>query len=202
LLHDIGKPDTRTVELEAAGTQRVRFLGHDDAGAELAHLRLDRLRFSRQEIELSSAIVRAHMRPHHLDDAFAASEISRRARYRFFRDVRGGDLERPAGVDVLLLAIADLLGTRTPLPQAELHGYLVHIAQMLAFVFSEKGVEGPSLRPLADGRVLMQELGMSPGPSLGQLLAQLAEAQAAGEITTPAAALELARSLVSNGDSV
>ena len=41
----------------------------------------------------------------------------------------------------------------------------------------------------------MAVLNLSPGPEVGRLLRQLEEAQAAGEITTVAEALTLARTL-------
>lgn len=202
LLHDIGKPTTRTVETQPDGSPRARFFGHDETGAAMARERLEALRFARQEIELCAAVVRHHMRPHHLSQAFPDAEISRRARYRFFRDAGGADLDSPVGIDVLLTALADFLGTREVRPMGDLHNYLVHSAQMLSFVYSEKGVESPALRPLADGRLLMRELEIAPGPTLGKLIDQLAEAQAAGEIASPDDALRLARLLVANDASV
>lgn len=47
--------------------------------------------------------------------------------------------------------------------------------------------------PLLDGRILMQALGMTPGPQVGHLLAEVGEAQAAGQIQTQAEALDYAR---------
>jgi tRNA nucleotidyltransferase/poly(A) polymerase len=202
LFHDVGKPSTRTLEPQPDGTQRTRFLGHEDAGVPLTRSRLEALRFSRQEVDLCAAVVRHHMRPHSLNDAFGEQEISRRARYRYFRDIGGADIERPTGIDVLLTALADFLGTRDERPLGHLHQYLVHAAQMLAFVYSERGVEAPALRPLVDGRTLMRDLGIQPGPALGRLIDQLAEAQAAGEIVNPEDALQLARSLVSSAGTV
>ncbi len=47
--------------------------------------------------------------------------------------------------------------------------------------------------PLLDGRILMQALGLTPGPQVGQLLTEVGEAQAAGRIQTQAEALDYAR---------
>lgn len=198
LMHDVGKPDTRSVEATADET-RIRFLGHEDIGAVKTAARLTALRFSRTEIELCTEAVRSHMRPHALHNAFATAEISRRARYRYFRDVGMRAIDRPLGIDVLFLALADRLATDASLSMDEWRRYLAHIAQMLAFVFSEKGVETPSLHPLIDGHTLMRELGISPGSIVGVLLDEIAEAQAAGDVTTPADALALARTLVRVG---
>lgn len=59
LLHDAGKPATRTVD----ETGRVRFLGHEGAGSTLADALLERLRFSRDEINYVHDFVAQHMRP-------------------------------------------------------------------------------------------------------------------------------------------
>ncbi|MGH7936274.1 MAG: CCA tRNA nucleotidyltransferase, partial [Chthoniobacterales bacterium] len=47
LFHDIGKPSTATVD----ETDRIRFNGHDKVGAEMTEALMQRLRFSRAEID-------------------------------------------------------------------------------------------------------------------------------------------------------
>ena len=64
LFHDIGKPTTRTAEINADGTVRYHFFEHDLRGAEMTVRRLERMRFSRNEIDLADAVIRGHMRPH------------------------------------------------------------------------------------------------------------------------------------------
>ena len=54
--------------------------------------------------------------------------------------------------------------------------------------------DGPP-RPLLRGDELAAELGLAEGPELGELLAELEAAQYAGEISTKAEAVELARRL-------
>jgi poly(A) polymerase len=58
LLHDIGKP--RTFSLDPA-EGRIRFNGHDKVGAAMARAILERLRFSREEIEAAVEAVDQHM---------------------------------------------------------------------------------------------------------------------------------------------
>src|SRR5207302_6657522 len=57
LLHDIGKPPTATVD--EAG--RIRFNTHDRIGAEMTEAIMERLRFSRDEIDATVEMVRQHM---------------------------------------------------------------------------------------------------------------------------------------------
>src|SRR5205085_1170548 len=85
LLHDIGKPATRTVEANG----RIRFFSHDQVGAEMVEPILRRLKFSDKEITLVKTVIAHHLRPILL----AQNGVSDRAIYRFFRDT--GDV----GVD-------------------------------------------------------------------------------------------------------
>lgn len=56
LLHDVGKPPTRTE------TDRIRFNNHDEVGARLAEAVCRRLRFSGPDIAAVAALVREHLR--------------------------------------------------------------------------------------------------------------------------------------------
>lgn len=196
LLHDAGKPDTRSIEELPGGGVRYRFLGHEERSAALAQRMLDRLRFSRLEIDLAAAVLQGHMRPHLLDSSFAGQPISRRAAYRFFRDVGGRATDQPAGIDTLLLALADQRAIYGSAPPPGWSSYLTHVSQLLNFVYSERGLEQARLNPLIDGHTLMRRFGLAPGPRVGALLDQIAEAQAAGDIATPDEAIEYAEKLV------
>lgn len=195
LFHDVGKPATRVVEETEEGV-RTRFFGHERVGADMTRQRLTALHFSRIEIDSCAVVIADHMRPHHLHASFAGQEISRRARYRFFRDIGGRFFDRPLGIDVLMLSLADFLGTNAAINEAEWNAFLVHVTQLLAFHFSERALENAIQQPLVDGRALMEALALPPGPTVGVLLEELGEAQAAGEIGTRAEAIALAERLV------
>jgi poly(A) polymerase/tRNA nucleotidyltransferase (CCA-adding enzyme) len=193
LLHDIGKPATRTEEVQPSGEVRIRFFEHEDVGARLVVDRLTQLRFNRFEIDLVAAAVRSHMRPHHLDAGFDGQTISRRAGYRFFRDTAIKPDGIGVGLDLLILALADRIATFGGAPTGW-SGYLTHVDQLLEVAFSRGG---PAPRPLVDGHLLMSRLALPPGPKLGAVLDHILEAQVAGEISTPEEALELAAGWVS-----
>ena len=57
LFHDVAKPPTAVVDEEG----RIRFNGHDRIGAEMTEAIMERLRFSRAEIEATVEAVRQHM---------------------------------------------------------------------------------------------------------------------------------------------
>lgn len=184
LLHDAGKPDTRTLDENG----RTRFFGHEELSARLAEDRLRALKFSSAEIERVCGIIGGHMRPHWL----AESPLTRRAMYRFFRDTRD------YGVDILLLSLADHLATHGPdLARERWVERLTLIEAMLTAYFEQREVV---VRPpsLINGHELMAELALKPGKQIGVLLEAIREAQAAGEVTTKEEAVRLAREVMGN----
>lgn len=161
----------------------MRFFGHSDAGAEIAGGLMRRLRFSGREREIVERMIEAHLRPVQMAQDRAPTK---RAVYRYFRAT--GE----AGIDTLFLSLADHLGTVGPNVRWE--GYRAHVAvvsHILRLHLLEERVTSPP--KLVSGDDLMRELGLEPGALLGELLEAVREAQAAGEVSTPAEALALAR---------
>lgn len=188
LYHDVAKPACR--EIDENG--QYRFWGHDVLGAEMASARARSLVLSNEEIQRLEVIIRNHMRVlfhvnHLLEDGKAPS---RRAIYRFFRDTGA------AGVDVCLLALADLRASyEQTLPQ-ETWATALKVVRDFLENWYEKPAETITPPPLVDGNVLMSELGLEPGKQIGVLLDAIREAQAVGEVTTREQALGLARKMM------
>ncbi len=183
LLHDAGKPQTRTVDPDG----RIRFFGHEQSGEGAAHDWGRSFAFSTHEIRQLAVMVRHHMRPAWL--AKTAFPPSRRAIYRFFRDTR------VAGLDICLLCLADGLAKGGPPDSVEWEQRVATVAILLDHYVNhyDETVAPP---PLLNGRQLIEALRLPAGPLVGQLLQAIAEAQAAGELSTPAGALALARELL------
>lgn len=195
LLHDIGKPTTRSSEKSESGAVRYRFLEHELRGAEMAVRRLETMRFSRNEIDLANVVIRGHMRPHLLDQSFRQQPLSARARYRFFRDIGGSQFADPPGIDTILLALADVLATNPHSLPEQWDDYRKHMAELLYFAYSDETAANSRQQPLVDGHMVMHATGIQPGRQLGVLLEQIFEAQVAGEIATEEEALTLAQTL-------
>lgn len=182
LLHDIAKPQTKTLE-----NGRARFLGHPQEGESITAIVLERLRFSNHEKKIVTGLVRHHLRPGQLSDAGLPS---RRALYRYFRDT--GEV----ALDTLFLGLADHLATRGPRLDLVLwkeHCQLVDY--ILQKYFEEQNVVSPA--KLVDGHDLMTSLDLKPGPLIGELLELVREAQAANEIHSREEALALVRKRLS-----
>jgi putative nucleotidyltransferase with HDIG domain len=185
LYHDVEKPGTRSVD--DAG--RVRFFDHDVKGAEVAARRGREFNLSNDEIECIEKIVKHHMRFHFFTSRLEGDkqEPSRRAIYRFFRDA--GE----AGVDLVLLGLADLRGTQGPNLKQETWTAALDIARTLLENYWEKPQETVAPPRLLDGNELMKELNLQPGRIIGQLLDAIREGQATGKINSREGALQFAR---------
>jgi len=179
LLHDVAKPRTKAIDVGG----RMRFLGHAKEGAIITTAILERLRFSAKEVKLMETMVRYHLRPGQMSqDGFP----SHRAIYRYFRDT--GE----AGVDILFLSLADHLATRGPqLNMTHWHRHSQTVDYVLTQRFEQEALVVPP--KLVDGHDLINIFGMSPGPKIGELLEQVREAQASGELATREEALSYIR---------
>jgi poly(A) polymerase len=183
LLHDAAKPLTREVR-PADG--RITFIGHDARGADLSRAVMERLRASERLRAHVAALVR-----HHLRLGFLVHEpqpLSRRTVFAYL------DACSPVEVDVTLLSIADRLATRGERARESIDAHMRLADGLLADALRWRA-EGPP-RPLLRGDELAVALGIPTGPRIGELLAELAEAQYAGELSTPEHALDYARTLL------
>ncbi len=171
LYHDIDKPGTRSEDLDG----RIHFYGHEASGSEPTRLRARSLALSSAEVERACVIVENHMRIHHL--ARRGDQPSRRSIYRFFKAAG------PAGVDIILLTLADTIATYgVTLEPDHWSRKLTVCLQLLDAWWKTPEV---AVRPnqLLNGNEIMHELNLPPGKLVGMLLNALEEAQATGTVT-------------------
>lgn len=162
LLHDVGKPATFRI------AERIRFDGHVEAGLEIAHRLLTRLRFSNDTIEAAEALIANHMR-------FGAVQQMRESTLKRF-------LRLPGFEEHLELHRLDC---------ASSHGHLDNY-EFMRRKSTELPPEELKPAPLINGRDLI-EAGYRPGPMFGVVLDEIEDAQLEGRIDTREAALALAR---------
>jgi poly(A) polymerase len=172
LLHDVAKPETRAVI-----DGRIRFFGHDGLGAERVRAVGERLRLPASATRIVETLVRHHLRPMHLEQA---GQVTRRARYRFFRDL--GDESR----DLLLLTLADAAAVRGLSPFAVWRRSGL-VRELMAGWQEDR--EARAVPSLLRGEDVMGAFGLAPGPAVGQLLARAREAQDTGLVATREQAL-------------
>jgi poly(A) polymerase len=185
LYHDVGKPSAMSVDSEGL----IHFVDHKHGGAQVATHRAHQFNLSNAEIARIETIIDHHLRFFLLATRMEehAELPSRRAIYRFCRDT--GE----SAVDVILLGLADLWGTREHNLTEKSWSAWVDVARELMENLWEKPTESVTPPRLVNGTDLMQVLGLEPGPAVGELLEAIREGQATGSITTREAALEFGR---------
>jgi tRNA nucleotidyltransferase/poly(A) polymerase len=185
LYHDVQKPATKTVE----SSGRIRFFEHDIKSAKIVEERGQAFNLSNDEVERIKSIIEHHMRFHFFTSRLGGEkkEPSRKAIYRFFRDAG------KAGVDLVLLGLADLRGTQGPRLTQETWSAALDVARLLLENYWEKPQETVAPPRLLNGNDLMSELGLEPGRVIGQLLEAIREGQATGNIETRERAFDFAR---------
>ena len=184
LLHDVAKARTRAVSEEG----RVSFWGHDELGAEMSREILGRLRASDRLQSYVAALTRSHLR---LGFLVHSAPLSRRGLYDYLMACA------PVAVDVTLLSVADRLATRGANAGPAIDAHLRLAAEVMPAALA---FEAEPPRPPLRGDELAEALGITPGPRLGELLAELQAAAYAGEISGREQALQLARDLLEESD--
>lgn len=160
LLHDVGKPPTYRV------AERIRFDGHAEAGVRMAHDILNRLRFSRDEMEQVEALVANHMR------FMDVSRMKQSTLKRFLR--------MPAIEEHLELHRLDCLSGSKYLENYKLAKR--HLEELTAAQLKPA--------PLLTGADLIAE-GYVPGPRFAEILSAVEDAQLEGSIQSSGEAMAM-----------
>jgi poly(A) polymerase len=161
LLHDIAKPRTANVD----PTGRIRFNAHDRIGAEMSEAIMERLRFSRAEIDATVEMVRQHM-------VFKDVPRMRVAKLKRF-------MARPTFEEELELHRVDCASSHGMLDNYE---FLVGKREE----FANEPIIPP---PLVRGEDLIA-LGLKPGPKFSEILEAVETRQLEGALKTREGALD------------
>jgi tRNA nucleotidyltransferase (CCA-adding enzyme) len=157
LLHDVGKPRTRAWSDK---TSDWTFYTHEQVGAEIAEPIASRLRFSNDEKDRIVALVRHHLFHYQSDWSDAAVR-------KWMKRVGPERIE-----DLYVLNEADVRGKGRDCSAdlAALDALKAHVERVVAAgaAFSVRDLK-------VNGRDLMTELKMKPGPELGRVLDALLE---------------------------
>jgi poly(A) polymerase len=151
LLHDIGKPKTRSFE----GGGRVTFHHHEVVGAQMTKARLTALRYPKDVIADVSRLVELHLRFH----GYGTGEWTDSAVRRYVRDA-GHLLPR-----LHKLTRADCT-TRNKRKAAILARTYDELERRIARLAAEE--ELSKIRPELDGNEIQAVLGIKPGPDVGK----------------------------------
>lgn len=159
LLHDIGKPKTRSI-----GPKGVSFHHHEVVGARMAAERLRALRYPRDVVDDVRRLVFLHLRFHgYRSDVWTDAAVR-----RYARDA-GPLLE-----DLNELTRSDCT-TRNERRARMLASRMDALEARIAELRAREALD--AIRPDIDGNRVMELLGVGPGREVGEALAMLLEAR-------------------------
>lgn len=171
LLHDIGKPKTRSIT-----PQGVSFHHHEVVGSQMAKSRLRALRYPNETVDAVSELIRLHHRFHTFALGWTDSAVR-----RYVRD---------AGP--LLHSLNHLVGadctTRNPVKARQLVARMQELEARIEELEQKEELE--RIRPELDGNQVMAYLGVPPGPIVGRALAHLLEIRLEEGVIGPDAAYQ------------
>jgi poly(A) polymerase len=177
ILHDIGKPKTRTL----MPGRKVAFHHHEVVGAKMARKRLTELRFGREVIADVSRLVELHLRFHGYGDG----EWTDSAVRRYVRDAG------PLLTRLHALTRADCT-TRNARKAARLAASYDALEARIEELREQEELD--KIRPELDGTEIMRVLGLKPGPLVGKAWNYLLEVRLEqGELGRERATQELLR---------
>jgi len=151
ILHDIGKPSTRT--LMPGG--KVAFHHHEVVGAKMARKRLTELRFGKEVVADVSRLVELHLRFH----GYGEGDWTDSAVRRYVRDAG------PLLTRLHALTRADCT-TRNARKAARLATAYDALEQRIELLREREELD--KIRPELDGVEIMSLLGLQPGPLVGK----------------------------------
>ncbi|CAN5521252.1 CCA tRNA nucleotidyltransferase [soil metagenome] len=156
LLHDVGKPKTRSI-----GCQGVSFHHHEVVGARMARDRMQALRYSKDDTEDVAQLVYLHLRFHTYAMGWTDAAVR-----RFVRDAG------PLLAELIELTRCDCT-TRNQRRARELARRMDELEARIAALREAEELE--RIRPDLDGRAVMEHLGIGPGRAVGEALSMLLE---------------------------
>lgn len=177
LMHDIGKVPCKTIDQT---TGKISFHRHEVEGARMIKDTCERLRLSSREMIFLQNLIKNHMRP----GVMIQQGISEKRLFRYYAEC-GRD-----GLGICLMCLADrfsALGDN--ISEEDLAFFSAGIYQIMNEFYLQKQML--KIKPLLNGKEIMQLLDLKPGPIIKHLLEVLEEAQFASEITTKEEAIEL-----------
>jgi poly(A) polymerase len=151
LLHDIGKPKTKSIEADG----KVSFHHHEVVGADMTRRRLVELRFPKDIVDSVSRLVELHLRFH----GYSGGTWSDAAVRRYVRDA-GPLLDR-----LHRLTRSDCT-TRNVRKARALAAAYDSLEDRIEVLTLEEDLK--KIRPDLDGNEIMRELSLEPGPLVGE----------------------------------
>jgi putative nucleotidyltransferase with HDIG domain len=183
LLHDIGKPYTRTSDESG----EVHFYGHEQKSADMFMAIAERLKFSNAEERFIEAVIRHHLKPLFLFQAEQKNALTSKAVTRFFMKYR-------EYVPFLLLhATADHQGKGS-----NVSGNFIAFMTELADRFQTRFTPESRQPPLITGADLIREFKLNPSPLFKKILTMIEEERLSGNLENRQQAMARVKEILSD----
>jgi putative nucleotidyltransferase with HDIG domain len=184
LLHDIGKPDTRTRDDQG----NIHFYGHAQKGAEKADHICKRLKLSNADRYYTNFIISNHTRPLFLFISFQKGMLTKKGITKFF--IKCGN-KTPA---LFLHAIADIQGKGDE--TNERNTAFIEFAKNMLHDFFSDFMPEKIKPPLITGHDLINGLNLQPSPLFKTILNNIQKERLSKRISTKKEALALAKNFL------
>lgn len=162
LLHDIGKPDTKDII-----DGRIKFINHELVGADITRNIMKRLKFSNQEIEEVTWLIKNHMKIKYYFDMKKSKRLKLNS--------------HPLFKELVVLHIKDSVSSKRS--SEEINPFLKLLLQNFNTVSTEKKDLSTGPAPFITGDDLIK-LGLIPGPSFKRILSKVYDMQVDEELKT------------------
>jgi len=187
LLHDIGKPLSKTIDQNGG----IHFYRHEHLGADIAKRINSRLKLSNQDRRHVDFIIRNHLKPLYLFSSYFGKKIPEKAISRFL--LNSGERT----LDLVLHSISDIYGKGHP----NRTKHFIKFAQsILSFYFTT--FKTFQRRPsILNGNDLINEFGLTPSPFFSKILKHVYEQQISNNIHTKEDAFSIVKNFLKHHTS-
>ncbi|WP_202708113.1 HD domain-containing protein [Sporosalibacterium faouarense] len=169
--HDVGKPSAMKID----ETGRTRFRGHEITGAEIIKDMAENLGLSIKERDLLYRLVAKHMIPLVL---YKKNDVSGKTLYKMFKEL-GDDT-----LDVLLIALADIIATRKLLdPTEEMGKFKIHV-EYIANNYLTRFKEVEDISHIITGKNVIKNFDLGEDVLINELIEEVRKAIYNGKIGT------------------
>ena len=188
LLHDIGKPISRTITSDG----QVHFYDHEKKSALMADQVSRRLALPNDLRSYITSIIQHHLYPLLLFLENQKGHLTQRAIIKLFRKTKAVSL------DLLLHAAADFAGKKPsndPINAAL--DFISFVKKLWEYYhcYLESALKRP---PLLTGKDLIEDLGLTPSPLFKIILNRIEEGHLIGQLSSKADAIRWTRSFLKN----
>lgn len=172
LLHDIGKPATRTEDDNGS----VHFYGHESIGAQMAADVSLRLKLSKTDSDYLLELIRNHLRPLFLYQAHQTRSLTQKGIIRLFRAMKENT------PDLLAMVLSDIRA-KTDAPE-DADPFFTEFVENLLKHFLEDYLPHQNQKPLLTGRDLIDHFGLNPSAEFKAILEAVEEARLSHDLSS------------------